>query len=268
MYQVGHASSGVVVETLYGVAVYVEGEGDGRMAKPIRHDLWVDACLQGQGGPGVAHVVEPDAWYCGPGDPAVEHLGNGFWVVVEAVRLGEKQVAVAIPGTHHQAFFELGPPMLAEQCASFRIEAHLATAPIGLEVGELRNMADDPQLPHQSEPPGFEVTVPPSQAENLAAPHPGHERNMPHDVEAVVASGIQERRNLAGGPSGHLGGASCSPRSRHQGVVRHVAHDGTPAHSINKGTMQDHMAVLDGSGTQATSSVSAARLGKRGVQVR
>jgi len=197
MYQVGHASSGVVVETLYGVAVYVEGEGDGRMAKPIRHDLWVDACLQGQGGPGVAHVVEPDAWYCGPGDPAVEHLGNGFWVVVEAVRLGEKQVAVPIPLTHHQAFFELGPPMLAEQCASFRIEAHLATAPVGLEVGELRNMADDPQLPHQSEPPGFEVAVPPSQAENLAAPHPGHERNMPHDVEAVVASGIQERRNLA-----------------------------------------------------------------------
>lgn len=75
MYQVGHASSGVVVETLYGVAVYVEGEGDGRMAKPIRHDLWVDACLQGQGGPEPECRRRHSAKRCSPIGPGVAFLG-------------------------------------------------------------------------------------------------------------------------------------------------------------------------------------------------
>lgn len=83
-------------------------------------------------------------------------------MVVDAVGLGEQQVGVVISVSHHEAFLELDLPVLSEQSDSFRIEADLATASVGLEIGELRYVANDPQLPHQSKAPGFEVTVSPT----------------------------------------------------------------------------------------------------------
>ena len=51
----------VLVQDWHGVGVDVEGGRDGGVSEPLGDDLGVDAGLEGEGGVGVAQVVEADA---------------------------------------------------------------------------------------------------------------------------------------------------------------------------------------------------------------
>jgi hypothetical protein len=58
--QVGDGCGGVVLQGGDGVGVDVQGHRHGGVAEPLADDLAMHACLEGQGGVGVAQVVEAD----------------------------------------------------------------------------------------------------------------------------------------------------------------------------------------------------------------
>jgi hypothetical protein len=62
------------------------------VAEPVAEDFQVDACVEREGGIGVANVVEPDPRDAGSVGKPVEHPGDGLWVRCPAVRVAEDAV--------------------------------------------------------------------------------------------------------------------------------------------------------------------------------
>ena len=56
------------------VGVGVQGEAGGEVTQHAGHRFYIHTVLQGDGGEGVAEIVEPDLWDPGSGQHSLEHI--------------------------------------------------------------------------------------------------------------------------------------------------------------------------------------------------
>src|SRR5690606_9323131 len=142
-----------------------------------------------------------------------------------------------------------------------------ATA-VGLELGDLWNVTDDPQLAHESESATFEIGISPSETQDLATAHPGHQSHIPNEVETLLLSLRKERGDLVGRPGCLLGSPPPALGGGHESVIGDIAHYPSPPDCVREGAVKDRVTVLDRPRAQSSATVQPARFSQGCVEVR
>jgi len=102
--QLRYLPSSVGLHTRDDMCVLLESESGAFVTKAFTDDLWLDACLQRDGGVGVPQIVEPNSWHVDLGDESLEHLREGLRMERLAVLLAEHQIIVLVVGPPGLAF--------------------------------------------------------------------------------------------------------------------------------------------------------------------